>query len=127
MAKILLADDDAANRDILRTRLERAGYAVVEAADGEACLAAAAAAAPDLVLLDVMMPRLDGWQVCRRLKGAEDTRHIPVLMLTALGRDVDELRGWESGADGYLAKPCGWAELEGALARWLPAPAGGPA
>ena len=105
MAKILIIDDDPANRDILKVRLEIAGHQVLEATNGEEALPLSASSHPDLIFLDVMMPKLDGWQVCRLLKADPKTKDIPVVMLTACFQEIDQLRGYESGADEYLAKP----------------------
>ena len=111
MAKILIIDDDPSNRDILRARLEPLGHEVTEASNGEEGLRLLDTTAWDLVLLDVMMPRVDGWQVCRQIKTNSKTKAIPVVMLTALGQQIDQLRGWESGADEYLTKPWDPKEL----------------
>lgn len=121
MPRILIIDDDPDNRELLKARLESFGFSVSQSADGEEGLAAARSAPPDLVVLDVMMPRLDGWQVCRELKGHPGTRHVPVIMLTARGRQIEELRGWESGADAYLVKPWDPAQLLETIRRLAPA------
>lgn len=105
-AKILVVDDDAVNRDILKTRLEASGYEVLEAADGEQGINSAVKLLPDVVIMDLMMPKVDGWLACRVLKTNVKTAHIPVVMLTARNQSMEELRGWESGADEYLTKPC---------------------
>ena len=126
MSKILVIDDDASNREILRVRLESAGHAVVEASNGEEGLRLVETALPDLVFLDVMMPRLDGWQVCRQIKADPKTRAIPIVMLTACDQKIDQLRGWESGADEYMAKPWDPARLLELLEKWCPAPKAQP-
>src|SRR5258708_4928437 len=118
MSKILVIDDDPANRDILRARLEQAGHEVTEAPDGEEGLRCLEAAGLDLVLLDVMMPRVDGLQVCRRIKANPKTKGIPVVMLTALGQQIDQLRGFESGADEYLMKPWDSVKLLELADKW---------
>lgn len=105
-AKILVVDDDAVNRDILKTRLEASGYEVFEAADGEQGINSAIKLLPDVVIMDLMMPKMDGWLACRVLKSNAKTARIPVIMLTARNQGMEELRGWESGADEYLTKPC---------------------
>ncbi|OGR88981.1 MAG: hypothetical protein A2992_07090 [Elusimicrobia bacterium RIFCSPLOWO2_01_FULL_59_12] len=120
MSKILVIDDDPANRDILRTRLELAGHEVMEASNGEEGVRLLEAAASDLVFLDVMMPRVDGWQICRQIKSNPKTKAIPVVMLTALGQQIDQLRGFESGADDYLTKPWDPERLTATLERLLP-------
>ena len=121
MAKILIIDDDPSNRDILHARLEAAGHEVAEAVNGEEGLRLLDTGAPDLVFLDVMMPRVDGWQVCRQIKADPKTKAVPVVMLTALGQEIDQLRGYESGADDYLAKPWNVEQLAATLAKLLPA------
>jgi len=124
MSRILIIDDDPSNREILRARLEPAGHEVTEAADGEKGLQLVETTMPDLVLLDVMMPRMDGWQVCRQIKNNPKTKAIPVVMLTALGQQIDQLRGWESGANEYLGKPWDPKALMEILERWCPATKG---
>ena len=105
MANILVIDDNPENREILKARLEQAGHHVVEAKDGDEGVGLCKDPKPDLIFLDVMMPKVDGWQVCRQLKANPLTRNIPVVMLTALGQKIDQLRGFESGADEFLTKP----------------------
>jgi len=125
MARILIVDDDVINRDILKTRLEAAGYEVAEAANGEDGIGLALKAPPDLIILDVMMPKVDGLLACRILKADEKTKGIPIVMLTARSRQLEELRGWESGADEYLTKPCDHQNLLSVVARFLPGQKGG--
>ncbi|MDE2140921.1 MAG: response regulator [Elusimicrobia bacterium] len=124
MSKILIVDDSEANRDILKLRLEHAGYEVLSAVDGEEGLKMVALHAPDLVILDVMMPKVDGWLACRCLKGDPKTKAIPVIMLTARTQETDELRGWECGAEEYLTKPCDTARLLAAVGGLLARAAG---
>ena len=102
---ILVADDNALNVDILKTRLEAHGYATVTARDGEEAVAVARAERPDLVLLDVMMPKLDGLDVCRQLKADRGLPFMPVIMVTAKADSADVVAGLDAGADEYLAKP----------------------
>ena len=106
--RILLADDDEMILDILRYQLEREGYEVLTAADGQEALELAQTGRPDLVLLDVMMPKLQGWEVCRALR-REST--VPILMLTARGEEMDRVLGLELGADDYIVKPFSFREL----------------
>jgi DNA-binding response OmpR family regulator len=106
---ILLVDDEPSIRQLARLYLEREGFAVQEARDGEAALAAAAKLQPALVVLDVMLPRLDGFEVCRRLRA--DHNEAAVLMLTARDEDIDKILGLELGADDYLTKPFNPREL----------------
>jgi DNA-binding response OmpR family regulator len=107
-ARILVVDDEADIRRLLRELLERAGYEVDEADNGRSGLRAAYAAPPDLVILDVSMPELDGWQALERLRDVSD---VPVLMLTARGGELEKVRGLTRGADDYVTKPFGRQEL----------------
>jgi adenylate cyclase len=109
--RILIVDDNETNRDILATRLRPHGYELIEAGDGEAALAAAQQYHPDLILLDVMMPKLDGIEVCRRVKADSELPFIPVILVTALGDSKDVVAGLEAGADEYLTKPVDQAAL----------------
>jgi two-component system phosphate regulon response regulator PhoB len=102
---ILVVDDDEDIRSLLRAMLERGAHRVLEAADGEEALEMIARALPDLVLLDLHMPYLDGPEVCRRVKADPATRDLPVLMLTAAVQDENRRRCLDAGADGYLTKP----------------------
>jgi DNA-binding response OmpR family regulator len=108
---ILVADDDPDILSLVTLRLERSGYEVVGAGDGEQALAAAMARPPDLALLDVMMPKLDGYQVTAQLRGNDATRHLPVILLTARVQEDDIARGVEAGADDYVKKPFSTHEL----------------
>jgi len=111
MATILVVDDDEINRTLLVRRLTPEGHTVRVARDGLEALAAVEEAVPDLVLLDVMMPHLDGFDVCRRLRERPHTRAVPVILLTALRDREDRLRGLEAGADDFITKPFDGAEL----------------
>jgi class 3 adenylate cyclase/CheY-like chemotaxis protein len=104
-ARILIADDNADNLDIFRTRLAAHGYEILTAVDGEEALARAREHEPDLILLDVMMPKLDGIAVCRRLKADAGLPFIPIVMITAKAAPQDVVTALEAGADEYLAKP----------------------
>jgi len=108
-SKILVVDDEAALRRILKTRLSMVGYNVVTAADGEQALEVFWKEAPDLVVLDVMMPKHDGYYVCKELRKESD---VPIIMLTALGDVADRITGLQTGADDYLVKPFSPKELE---------------
>jgi DNA-binding response OmpR family regulator len=101
-ARVLVVDDEAIVRDVLTRYLEKEGFQVDAAADGEAALDLALRSRPDIVILDLMLPKLDGLEVFRRLRETSDT---PVLMLTAKGEEVDRVVGLELGADDYVAKP----------------------
>ena len=105
MSKILVCDDEPSILNILEFSLVSEGYQVVAAADGDRALALAASEDPDLVILDVMMPRRTGIEVCRLLKQGRETAHIPVILLTARGRREDREAGQQAGADSYITKP----------------------
>jgi two-component system cell cycle response regulator len=104
-ARILIVDDMPANTRLLEAKLTAEYYQVVSVRDGQSALARAVEWQPDLILLDVMMPGMDGYECCRRLKGDDRTLHIPVVMVTALGEPVERIHGLESGADDFLTKP----------------------
>src|SRR6478735_4121720 len=103
--RILIVDDNETNRDILLTRLGTHGYDLVQAADGEEAVAAARQHHPDLILLDVMMPKVDGIEACRRLKADADLPFTPIILVTAKTDSRDIVTGLEAGADEYLTKP----------------------
>src|ERR1700677_1367070 len=103
--RILVVDDIEANVRLLQAKLSAEYYDVLTASDGVTALAIAAEERPDLVLLDVMMPGMDGFEVCRRLKEDPATRHIPVVLVTALDGRADRITGLEAGADEFLTKP----------------------
>ncbi len=102
---ILVVEDEDDIRELLRYNLAKEGYQVTGAASGEEALKAARAVSPDLILLDLMLPGLDGLEVCRVLKGEPQTRDLPVVMLTAKGEEADIVTGLELGADDYITKP----------------------
>ena len=109
---ILLIDDDATLRELLADQLHTAGYRTREAADGTIGLRLAAEAAPDLIVLDVMMPGMSGWEVCERLRAPSGTKsRVPIILLTAKGEEFDKLRGFRLGVDDYVTKPFSFAEL----------------
>lgn len=108
---VLVADDDPDILALVAFRLEKAGYRVVTAADGEQALALARERLPALAVLDVMMPRLTGYEVTKQLRAGETTRDIPVILLTARVQDADVARGFEAGADDYIKKPFSPQEL----------------
>src|SRR6267143_897660 len=122
-ARILVIDDDADIRGLVADLLERAGLSVEQAEDGRSGLRALHKTPPDLVVLDVSMPDLDGWQTLERIR---DLSEVPVLMLTARGDELERVRGLQAGADDYVVKPFGSQELVArveALLRRAPAPA----
>ena len=110
-ARVLVADDDENLLAIVSYRLERSGYVVIAANDGEEAVRLALAERPDLAVLDVMMPKLDGYEVTRRLRQHEQTRRMPVILLTARAQEADVARGFEAGADDYVRKPFSPQEL----------------
>ncbi|MCI8654200.1 MAG: response regulator transcription factor [Angelakisella sp.] len=106
--KIMVADDDQNICELLRLYLEKEGYGVTLAHDGEAAVEQFFAETPDLVLLDIMMPKLDGWQVCREIRKKSNT---PIIMITAKGETFDKVLGLELGADDYVVKPFDTKEI----------------
>jgi two-component system phosphate regulon response regulator PhoB len=110
-AQILIVEDEPAQREILTYNLEAEGFVVRCAENGEEAMLLISEALPDLVILDWMMPRVSGIEVCRQIKTRDDTRHIPVLMLTARSEESDTVRGLETGADDYVSKPYQVKEL----------------
>ena len=109
--RILIVDDNEANRDILEARLKVHGYELLQAADGEEALAAVQRDHPDLILLDVMMPKLDGVEVCRRIKGDATLPFTPIILVTSKSDTKDVIAGLDAGADEYLTKPVDQAAL----------------
>ena len=105
MAKILLVEDNEMNRDMLSRRLQRKGYQVAIATDGQQGVEMAAADLPALILMDMSLPVLDGWEATRRIKADERTRHIPIIALTAHAMQGDEVKAKEAGCDDYDTKP----------------------
>jgi len=105
--RVLVVEDDETVADIVRRYMERESFAVVSVADGESALEAVDACVPDLVVLDVMLPKLSGFEVCRRLQA----RRLPIVMLTARGEEADRIMGLELGADDYVVKPFSPREL----------------
>ncbi len=105
MTTILIVEDNEMNRDMLSRRLERAGYAVVIAVDGEEGIEVARTSAPDLILMDMSLPIMDGWEATRRLKSDQSLKHIPVIALTAHAMANDRDKALEAGCDDYDTKP----------------------
>ncbi len=103
--RILVVDDEIYIVHILDFSLGMEGYEVLTALDGEQALEKARAEHPDLIVLDIMMPKLDGYETCKLLKAGDDTKDIPVILLSAKGRNVDQKIGFEAGADDYITKP----------------------
>jgi two-component system, cell cycle response regulator DivK len=119
MARILLVEDNEMNRDMLSRRLARRGFEVLLAEDGEEAIAVAGRERPDLILMDLSLPVLDGWEATRRLKRAEATAGIPVLALTAHAMSTDRDRALEAGCDDYDTKPVDMPRLLGKIERLL--------
>ena len=111
MPKILLVEDNEMNRDMLSRRLERKGYCVVTAQDGEQGHLLARSEAPDLILMDISLPAMNGWEVTRLLKNNEATRHIPIIVLTAHALVSDRAKAFEAGCDDYDTKPVEFGRL----------------
>ena len=111
MPKILLVEDNEMNRDMLSRRLERRGYRVAIALDGEQGVAMAGSEAPDLVLMDMSLPVLDGWEAARRLKAVPETRAIPIIALTSHAMVGDREKAIEAGCDDYDTKPVEFQRL----------------
>jgi len=103
--RILVVDDEMYIVNILDFSLDSEGFEVVNAANGEEALRRAVEVMPDLIILDIMMPKIDGFEVCRALKAKDETKDIPIILLTAKDRDADRKKGEEVGADGYMTKP----------------------
>ncbi len=112
--RILLVEDTEANRDMLMRRLERRGYTVLIALDGQQAVDVATSELPDLILMDMGLPILDGWEATRQIKASDQTKHIPVIALTAHAMQGDEERSREAGCDDYTTKP---VDLIGLIAK----------
>lgn len=117
--KVLVVDDEPDIVQFIKMILEDEGFSVVEAFDGEDAINKANAESPGVVLLDINMPRIDGYQICQLLKNDERTRAIPVIMVTARTQKIDKYRGEKAGADGYITKPFQTSELIASVKRSL--------
>ena len=124
-ARVVVADDDADIRDLVAFKLEAAGMDVVAVADGAAALEACQDVPPDLVILDVMMPRMSGIEVLTEIRQDPELEHLPVLMLTAAGDDDTTWAGWQAGASTYIDKPFDHATLLGWIEHLLADQRGG--
>ncbi len=111
MAKILLVEDNEMNRDMLSRRLQRKGYEVVLAVDGEQGINMATSARPDLILMDLSLPVIDGWEATRRIKSQAETTDIPIIALTAHAMEDDRRRALDAGCDDYDSKPVDFPRL----------------
>mgnify|MGYP001817015174 FL=1 len=119
MSKILIVEDNEMNRDMLSRRLQRKGFEVVLAVDGQAGVDMATAESPDLVLMDLSLPVMDGWEATRHLKADEATRNIPVIALTAHAMQGDEQKALEAGCDDYDTKPVNFSRLLEKINKYL--------
>jgi CheY-like chemotaxis protein len=118
--KILIVEDNEMNRDVLSKRLQRRGYQVSLAVDGPQGLQIARATMPDLILMDMSLPEMDGWEVTHRLKAESSTRHIPIIALTAHAMVNDRERSFAAGCDDYDTKPVEFLRLVGKIESLLP-------
>jgi CheY-like chemotaxis protein len=126
MPKILVVEDNELNRDMLTRRLQRRGYETLIAADGQQGLEVARSSQPNLILMDMSLPILDGWEATRRLKSAPETRAIPIVALTAHAMSGDRERALEAGCDEYDTKPVEFARLAMKIEALLNASGGEP-
>lgn len=108
---VIVVEDEDALATLLQYNLEKEGYAVTVASDGEEALMLAEESTPDLVLVDWMLPKVSGIEVCRRLRARQETANVPLIMLTAKGEETDRVRGLDTGADDYIVKPFSMTEL----------------
>jgi two-component system cell cycle response regulator DivK len=111
MTKILLVEDNEMNRDMLSRRLQRRGYIILAAESGEQGLSLARAEGPDLILMDITLPEMDGWEAARQLKADDSTRHIPIIALTARALVSDQAKAFEVGCNDYDTKPVDFGRL----------------
>lgn len=117
--RILVVDDSETSRMFVKESLESLGYEVAEAADGEQALQKVQERAPDLLIMDVIMPEMTGWDLCARIKGSSDRGQIPIIIITTKDKEHDMLRSFESGADEFLNKPINVDELAASIERLL--------
>lgn len=118
--RILMVEDTEDNRQIVRDLMESVGYELLEAEDGAAGVAMAAEHRPDLILMDIQLPVLDGYEACRRIKANPDLRHIPIIAVTSYALSGDEAKTREAGCDSYVAKPFSPRQLLAKINELLP-------
>lgn len=118
MTKILIVEDNEMNRDMLSRRLQRKGFQIVMAVDGAEGVAMAGTEAPDLILMDMSLPVMDGWEAARRLKADDGTRHIPIIALTAHAMASDQEKALAAGCDDFDTKPVDLPRLLGKIGTW---------
>jgi CheY-like chemotaxis protein len=119
MPTILLVEDNEMNRDMLSRRLQRKGYTVIAAQDGEQGHLLACSKSPDLILMDISLPMMNGWEVTRLLKSNESTKHIPIIALTAHAMVTDREKAFEAGCDDYDTKPIEFTRLSEKIENFL--------
>ena len=115
MNRVLVVDDDPMVTRLVRINLEMEDFEVQEAWDGRTAMEALKNSAPELLLLDIMMPQMDGWELLRQLRADPGMNYLPIILLTARVQDMDVARGWRMGADGYITKPFNPVELADVL------------
>jgi CheY-like chemotaxis protein len=118
---IMIVDDDMTNRELLQTVFQRVGYAVIHASNGQQAIRLAESEQPSLVVCDVRMSGMDGYQVCAQIKGNPATKHIPIVMLTAFETEEERQKALQAGADDFSPKMQGWQRLLERVKRLLPA------
>ncbi|AFZ27579.1 response regulator with CheY-like receiver domain and winged-helix DNA-binding domain [Cylindrospermum stagnale PCC 7417] len=119
MSTVLIVEDSIAQREMITDLLKASGLTVIHAGDGVEALEAIQSAAPDLVVLDIVMPRMNGYELCRRLKSDPKTQNVPVVMCSSKGEEFDRYWGMKQGADAYIAKPFQPTELVGTVKQLL--------
>jgi twitching motility two-component system response regulator PilH len=119
MSKVLVIEDSVTQREMISNLLRGSGLTVIEASDGVEALEKIQGNLPDLVVLDIVMPRMNGYEVCRRLKSDPKTQHVPVVMCSSKGEEFDRYWGMKQGADAYVAKPFQPTELVGTVKQML--------
>ena len=122
MARILIVEDSPTILYVMGDTLTKLGHEVLQAANGAEAVTMATEHKPDVVLLDVILPKLNGYQVCRKIKAQPETKHIPIIMVTSKGKQTDRHWGLEQGADAYIVKPVDPDELQSILSQFIPLP-----